>query len=169
MKAKRNMMKRLAGLTLSAALLAACGGGDGVSLHAVPLWTQVGDRTTCEALAPASCSGYYGFVIDDLGNYTSGPNPQGQLGKGTLTTAEWNQLQAAANAVANDIAANPVALCKAQQFLPGVSDVVQIDATGMVYSVQDNANELCAYEGRPADSTALIDLIDTLRAKYYSF
>lgn len=163
------MLVRSAGILGLAALLTGCGGGDSVSLHAAPLWTQVSDKTTCEAQTPASCSGYYGFVIDNQGNYTAGPNPQGQSGKGALSTAEWNQLQTAANAVANDIAAAPDALCKPQQAVPGQSDVVLIAAAGKVYSVQDGMNALCAWHGATADSTALIDLIDTLRAKYYSF
>ncbi|HEX8956674.1 MAG TPA: hypothetical protein VF798_10380, partial [Burkholderiaceae bacterium] len=110
-----------------------------------------------------------GFVIDNQGNYTVGPNPQGQTRKGTLSTAEWNQLQTAANAVASDIAAAPQALCKPQQFVPGQSDVVLIAVAGKVYGVQDGTNALCAWHGAVADSTALIDLVDTLRAKYYSF
>ena len=169
MKGESDMLARHAGMLGLILLMAGCGGGDGVSLHATPLWTQVSNRTTCEAEVPASCPGYYGFVIDNQGNYTAGPNPQGQTGKGALTAAEWNQLQTAANAVANDIAAAPDALCKPQQSVPGESNVVLIAAAGQVYSVQDGMNDLCAWHGAPADSTALIDLIDTLRAKYYSF
>jgi|GEM_PF-6878155 len=155
-------------VSFGAILLAACGGGGNVSLHAAPLWIQVSDKATC-ATAGTACSGYYGFVIDDAGNYTAGPNAQGQTLKGTVTKTEWNQLQSAADALANDIAASPDALCKAQQFPAGVSDLVQIVAAGRLYSVQDGANELCAYGGSTADSIALIDLVDTLRAKYYSF
>lgn len=162
------MRHRTSAAALSVALLTACGGGGNVSLHAAPLWSQVSSKATC-ANGSTACPGYYGFVIDGEGNYTAGPNAQGQTHKGAITNAEWQQLQTAADAVANDIAAAPDALCKAQQFPAGVSDVVQIGVAGKVHSVQDGANELCAWHGGSADSIALIDLVESLRAKYYSF
>ena len=152
----------------SCLLLAGCGGGsDGASLHAAPLWSAVGDKTTCEAEQPAACSGYYGFTIDSQGNYSAGPNPQGQSATGALSAAEWSQLQAAANTLSSDIQAEPTALCTTQPATAGTSDTVQITVAGVPFYVQDGANRLCAYGGHTADSTALIDLVDTLRAKYY--
>jgi len=120
-------------------------------------------------MLPSACSGFYGFAIDNQGNYTAGPNPQGQTAKGAVTTAEWGQLEAAANAVANDIKANPNATCQAQAFIPGSSDVVQISVAGASYTVQDAMNSLCAYNGGVSDSTALVNVVDTLRTKYYAF
>lgn len=151
----------------AALLLSACG-GDSASLHAAPLWTQVYNKTTCEVVNLANCVGAYGFSIDNQGNYIVGPSPTGQTVKGTLTSTEWSQLQTAANTVASDIAANPNPACVSQVFPTGVTDMVQINATGNIFNVQTAMNQLCAYNGGKADSTALIDLVDALRAKYYS-
>jgi hypothetical protein len=150
--------------TLLAALLAGCGGGGATSLQ----WQQVGEQTTCEAANPAICSGRYGFTVDNQGNFVVGPNPQAKTVKGALTTAEFNQLKSLLNVMTADINGNPNQVCQAMATTPGYSDVIGISmVTGQNFVVQDVLHGKCAYGGHVADTTALIDDMDQLRAKYY--
>jgi hypothetical protein len=150
--------------TFLAMLLGACGGGGATSMQ----WQQVREQTACEAADPSLCSGKYGFVVDIQGNFVVGPNPQARTVKGALTSAEFNQLNSIVNAMTADINGAPNPACQAITFAPGSSDTIGLTmVTGQNFVVQDAVHGRCAYGGHVADTTALIDDLDQLRAKYY--
>jgi len=151
-------------MAIATLALAGCGAGGATSMQ----WQQVGEHTTCEAADPSACSGRYGFTVDNQGNFVIGPNPKGSTIKGVLTTSELGQLTALANTLTADINVNPNPVCQAVTFAPGSSDVVGIAmATGQSFTLQDVLHGKCAFGGHTADTTALIDDLDQLRAKYY--
>jgi hypothetical protein len=131
-------------------------------------YRQVSEQTTCEAMAPSSCSGTYGFTVDSLGNFTAGPSPSGMVLKGSITANESSALNAAAEAYL--ASTGPSASCQVRQSVPGVSDVVRITSNNsQTIDVFDEGMQTTGncVTADSAKAAALTTQIQQLRQKYY--
>lgn len=143
--------------------LAACGQSSGAP-HTD--WTQVAERTTCEALNPASCVGLFGFAVTADGRYTIGPAPSGQSVSGTLSAQELAQLSAAAGQVAGGKGASPQ--CDSGASVPGVSDAVDLTVSDgtVIRAYEQSFQGTCTRGGRDA-ALRLHDDLHALMQRYY--
>ena len=131
-------------------------------------WKSIREKTTCEAVAPGSCIGEYGFTIDATGKFTAGPAPGGLHVEGRLTAAELKKLQ---QAIDDDAAkgAGLAEMCIASRLIPGTSDRLTITSSKgrqrVVYR-RDKPNETCFTGNRDA-ATKLHDVMQSLMAEHY--
>ena len=58
-------------------------------------WKSVRVKTACEAVAPGSCIGEYGFSVSPAGHFIAGPSPAGLRVEGELPADENRDLQRA--------------------------------------------------------------------------
>lgn len=130
-------------------------------------WQQVANRTACEAMNPLYCAGIHGFVVNDHGHFIVGPNPSGKTLEGELTAGEFAQLKAHADAIATDIAADPVGKCESGPHMMGTADVITLTVGAKVYSVTDGLNTECSYNGDSESTKQLKADVRQLRQKYY--
>jgi len=130
-------------------------------------WTQVESRTACEAMNPRYCVGIYGFVVNDHGHFIIGPNPTGKTLEGELTTDEFAQLKAHADALATDVAADPTGKCEAGRRMMGTADVITLTVDLKAYAVATGPNASCSYNGDTESTKQLIADVQRLRQKYY--
>ncbi len=132
------------------------------------IWKSIREKTTCEAVAPASCIGEYGFAIDASGNFTAGPSPDGLHVQGTLPPAELQKLE---KAIEEDAAkgANLPEMCIASRLVPGSSDRLTLTSKNgrdrVVYR-RERPNETCFTGNRDA-ATKLHDVMQGLMAEHY--
>ncbi len=151
-------------MLLTIVLLSACG----ASNNAAAQWTSVSERTSCEALNPSSCSGLYGFTIDNAANFAAGPSPAGVIIRGTITADELNLLSASANAFLSSITST--APCPLGPITPGVGDGISISPlSGQSFVVlASNASPPgnCV-SSDPAKANGLATVVQQLRLKYY--
>ena len=172
----------------------ACSGGDPTvsateAVAAPPSgWSRVAERTTCDPLRPQDCLGAYGFSVSAEGRYTAGPDPvTGRVSTGPLTSAELAALDAAIAAVvpregermvpvpppltcidrgetmplstaSPELALHPVSL-------PGMGDVVDVEAAGKLEDVYDLGESRVCYLG--AGGLAVHATLHALMSKYY--
>ena len=135
----------------------------------VRTWKSIREKTTCEAVAPGSCIGEYGFTIDASGNFTAGPSPDGGLHmQGKLPPAELQKLQ---KAIEDDAAkgANLPEMCTASRAVPGTSDRLTLTSRSgrdrVVYR-REKPNETCFTGNRDA-AGKLHDVMQALMAEHY--
>ena len=131
-------------------------------------WKSIHEKTTCEAVAPGSCIGEYGFTIDANGKFTAGPAPSGLHVEGKLTPAELKKLQ---QAIADDAAKGEglSEMCTASRAIPGSSDRLTVMSSRgrerIVYR-RERPNETCFTGNRDA-ATKLHDVMQSLMAEHY--
>lgn len=131
-------------------------------------WKSIHEKTTCEAVAPGSCIGEYGFTIDAMGRFTAGPSPSGLHVEGKLSPSELKKLQ---QAIDNDAkkGAGLSEMCTASRMIPGSSDRLTITSTKsrerVIYR-RDRPNETC-FSGNRDAATKLHDVMQSLMAEHY--
>ena len=157
-------MKTLIRLALFGAALgfAGCSGTDSPDVT----WTEVSERTGCEALNPQFCVGAYGFTVRSDGSYTVGPAGGGETLTGSVTGDERTRLSADAVAAAASITEQTS--CDRTALVPGVADRVDLVAVpaGTVPVYQVNPGAICYRAAREASYTLHDDLAALMR-KYY--
>ena len=176
----RSPSRRLAAGAI-ALVLAACGGASGPGDTGPSVqdksfatsWVSVDGSTSCEALVPSACAGVYGFSVSRAGHAVAGPGPGGKTVEADLSAAELSQWQADADALALDIAGDPVGTCQSVgQTVPGSGDrvgmVVSAGQPGKpVRKTELLAIQTCRYGGDALASSRVLDDFDRLRRKYY--
>ncbi len=155
-------MKRLAIITL---LLAAAA----FPAEAVKptRWKAVHEKTSCEAVAPGSCIGEYGFTVDAAGRFTAGPSPKGIHVDGQLTSSELTELQAAVGQALRH--ARKPESCVPSRNIPGSSARLTVTSIGgreQVIFRRESPSQLC-FRGRRATATHLRDVMQRLMAEHY--
>lgn len=131
-------------------------------------WKSIRETTTCEAVAPGSCIGEYGFTIDAAGRFTAGPSPGGLRVQGSLTAEERKKLQRAIDEDAVK-GAGLSEMCTASRLIPGTSDRLTLTSSKgrerVIYR-RDRPNETCFTGNRDA-ATKLHDVMQSLMAEHY--
>lgn len=140
-----------------------------ISIHVeAAKWKSIREKTTCEAVAPGSCIGEYGFTIDANGKFIAGPAPSGLHVEGKLTPAEMKRLR---KAIDEDAAkgAGLSEMCTASRAIPGSSDRLTVTSSKgrerVVYR-RERPNETCFTGNRDA-ATKLHDVMQSLMAEHY--
>lgn len=127
-------------------------------------WRSIQEQTTCEAVAPGSCIGEYGFTIERNGKFTAGPSPAGLHVDGHLTATERQNLQRAAAAISSISET-----CISSPLVPGSSDRLTLTLTDgrkrVVYR-RESPNQTC-FTGNREAATKLHDIVQSLMAEHY--
>jgi len=155
------MMTRL---TL-AALLLATAADLSAAKHALR-WKSIHEQTTCEAVAPGSCIGEYGFTINATGHFITGPSPSGIRVEGHLTGAELQRLQ---RAIAQLKQAKTAETCVPSRLIAGTSDrLTLISSNGREHVVfrHESPSQIC-FRGAQDAATYLHDVMQGLMAEHY--
>ncbi len=131
-----------------------------------PSWTQVAEKTACEAMNPRECRGVYGFTVTPDGHYVVGPADDGTRIEGSISDSERARLSEDAARVAGRLGGSPQ--CDGPGSVPGVGDEVDLtDARGVVWPVYQLTLKGTCYRGARDDATRLHDDLGTLMASYY--
>ena len=148
----------------SAAGFAGCGAANPVASD--PSWTQVAEKTSCEAMNPVWCRGIYGFTLTPDGHYVVGPADDGTRIEGTISDSERTRLSGDVAHVAGRLAGTPQ--CGGPGGVPGVGDEVDLtDAGNAVWKVYElTLNGSCTLGPRDA-ANRLHDDLQALMASYY--
>jgi hypothetical protein len=130
-------------------------------------WKSVRVQTTCEAVAPGSCIGEYGFSINPAGHFIAGPSPAGLRVEGELPTDENRDLQRAVRyAVHQDKTAES---CISSHNIPGSTERLTITmASGreLVVYRREAPAQFC-YRGDHDIALHLHDVMQRLMAEHY--
>ena len=126
-------------------------------------------QTSCEAMAPTSCQGAYGFKIQPDGSFLSGPSPSGRTDGGRLPPSESRALQDLAQRVLHDFD-DPGGTCAARvSEIPGVSEALVVSGGGKAIAVHGMAgviNSHCAATGA-REAAALFKRAHDLMSRHY--
>jgi hypothetical protein len=129
-------------------------------------WKSIREQTTCEAVAPGSCIGEYGFTIDATGHFTAGPSPTGLHVEGQLPNVELRKLQ---QAIANVGVKSTKETCIASRLVPGSSERMTLtssDGRERVVYRRENPTQTC-FGGNREAATRLHDVMQALMAEHY--
>ncbi len=160
----RVVLRLLLLVAASAAGLAACGSPDPAGSDAS--WTQVAEKTSCEAMNPVWCRGTYGFTVTPDGHYVVGPADDGTRIEGSISDSERTRLSADVAQVAGRLGGSPQ--CDGPGSVPGVGDEVDLtDARGVVWQVYALTLQGTCYRGTRDGANRLHDDLETLLASYY--
>jgi hypothetical protein len=144
--------------------LAACGMQDPAGPDAS--WTQVTERTACEAMNPSFCAGTYGFTVMSDGRYTVGPADNGTQVGGSISDSAHARLSADAARVAGGLGGSQQ--CDTAGSVPGVGDAVDLtDAYGALWRVYDLGVKGTCFRGGRDPATRLHDDLRALMVSYY--
>ena len=130
---------------LLAALSKALAVRDESSDAALPVWLEISERTTCEAMQDDYCLGRYGFTIRHDGKFLAGPSPQGTKVEGRVKSSELKRLgelviQVSARAMSGERNCDPGGV-------PGIKDQVEVTLTaGQVvraYDLGGSVGKIC--------------------------
>jgi hypothetical protein len=161
-------MKRWTISLLTLAITIHIGAASKAAPKKVLTWKSIREKTTCEAVAPGSCIGEYGFKIDASGKFTAGPSPDGLHVQGALTPGELEKLQ---KAIEDDAAKGPnlPEMCTASRMVPGTSNRLTLTSRNgrdrVVYR-RERPNETC-FTGNRDTATKLHDVMQGLMAEHY--
>ena len=126
-------------------------------------------RTTCEAMAPTSCQGAYGFKIRPDGSFLSGPSPKGHTFGGRLPPSDSGPIQEFAQRVLNEFE-DPGATCAARvSSIPGVSEALEVSGGGKTIALHGAAGVMdprCAATGA-RDAATLFKRAHDLMLRHY--
>jgi hypothetical protein len=129
-------------------------------------WTQVAEKTACEAMNPHECRGVYGFTVTPDGHYVVGPADDGTRITGSISDSERARLAEGAAQVAGRLPGSPQ--CDGPGTVPGVGDEVDLtDARGVVWQVYELTLEGTCFRGTRDGATRLHDDLEALMASYY--
>jgi hypothetical protein len=142
----------------------------GMSNSAAPSggWVELKEQTTCEAMAPASCVGAFGFTVQNDGRFTVGPADDGSTLTGTLSEPERARISSDAALVGADLAGSPQ--CEAGSTVAGASDEVDlVDARLGPVRVFDRGGTVgrTCYRGGRDHALRLHSDLSALIARYY--
>jgi hypothetical protein len=128
-------------------------------------WKSVREQTACEAVAPGSCIGEYGFTVDAAGHFIAGPSPAGLRVEGDLRADERRDLQAAIRRV---LRSNTAERCAATRNVAGSSErlTLTIDTRERVVYRREGPAQTCV-TGNRAAATQLHDVLQRLMAEHY--
>jgi len=130
---------------------------------------RISEQTTCELVAPASCSGLYGFSIDNNRGFTAGPSPTGKTVQGNISSDEANTLSATVNAYQATVTGQ--SSCQPTSGLPGTSDLILMDTTTItqlqVFASNVQPSGTTCVSADAGQTSALVSYIQQLRTKYY--
>ena len=130
-------------------------------------WKSVRVKTTCEAVAPGSCIGEYGFTVDPSGYFVAGPSPAGLRVEGQLSADESNGLQRAVRFAI--LQGQNAETCIASHNIPGSTERLTLTTTNgherIIYRREAPA-QLC-YRGDKDTATHLHDVMQRLMAEHY--
>jgi hypothetical protein len=130
-------------------------------------WSNVSEKTSCEAMNPQQCVGNHGFTVQPDGTYTVGPDEFGTSESGRISSEELDKLNTDADGLLGTYS-GAAPNCFLQPGVPGISDQVDL-AAGISFSVQaykKTANRLCV-EGDSNSALALHDDLHALLLEYY--
>jgi hypothetical protein len=126
-------------------------------------------RTTCEAMAPTSCQGAYGFKIRPDGSFVSGPSPNGRTFSGRLPPSDSGSIEELAQQVLKEFE-DPGATCAARvSAIPGVSEALEVSGSGKTITMHGAAGVMdsrCAATGA-RDAAALFKRAHDLMSRHY--
>jgi hypothetical protein len=126
-------------------------------------------RTSCEAMAPNSCQGVYGFTIQPDGTYVSGPSPEGRTSAGRLAPSESEALQGLAQRVLLEFDDQAATCAPRVSAIPGVSESIVVSGGGKRIDLHGMAGVLdsrCAAVGA-RESAALFKQVHNLMSRHY--
>src|SRR5437660_1088978 len=104
-------------VSVSPLLLSACG-----AVHVLAVdWRNVHEQTTCEALAPPSCVGAFGFTVRRDGTFVVGPAPDGSVVSGSIPASDLARINADVLALDGENQQ-----CDSLPTIPGLSDTVDV-------------------------------------------
>ena len=126
-------------------------------------------RTSCEAMAPNSCQGAYGFNIQPDGSFVSGPSPGGRTAGGRLPPSDSRSLQDLAQRVLHDFD-DPDGTCAARvSAIPGVSEALEVSGGGKTIVLHGMAGVIdshCVATGA-REAAALFKQAHDLMSRHY--
>lgn len=130
-------------------------------------WKSVREQTQCEAVAPGSCIGEYGFTVDPSGHFVAGPSPSGLRVEGQLSADETRDLQRAVRFTM--LQGKTAETCIASRNIPGSTERLTLTTTNgherIIYRREAPA-QLC-YRGDKDTATHLHDVMQRLMAEHY--
>jgi hypothetical protein len=133
-----------------------------------PVWLEISERTTCEAMQDDYCLGRYGFMIKHDGRFLAGPSPQGSRVEGRVKSSELKRLGALVVQISAS-ATNEERLCDPGG-VPGIKDQVDVTLTaGQVvraYDLGGSVGNLC-YVGSWDNARRLHQYLRKLMTQYY--
>jgi hypothetical protein len=154
---------------LASLVLGIACGETGSAPNSLGQWTRISERTTCEIVVAANCSGLYGFSINQSGAFVAGPSPTGTTVQGNISTDELNILSAAATAYLTSAASQTG--CQSTSGVPGTSDLIVLSTTAIsqVQVFASNAQQpgVVCISADATKAKALSDSAQQLRSKYY--
>ncbi len=134
-------------------------------------WGLLNEHTTCEALNPEACVGFYGFSVDRNGAYVIGPAPDGEQRTGQLTNGERTSLRNVADPLAASDPSGGSQDCSSSPTVPGVTDTVDMtlsnDIVAPVFTLNVMPGQTCT-QGDSGQAHATHSILNTLMTKYYT-
>ena len=135
---------------------------------ASPLWLEISERTTCEAMQDEYCLGRYGFTIKHDGRFLAGPSPQGSKVEGRVKSSELKRLaelviQLSAKSTNGEMVCGPGGVA-------GIKDQVEVTfKAGQVvraYDLGGSVGKIC-YVGSWDNVRRLHQYLRNLMTQYY--
>jgi hypothetical protein len=134
----------------------------------LPVWLEISERTTCEAMQDDHCLGRYGFTVKHDGTFLAGPSPHGRKVDGRVKSSELHRLgelvvQVSASATNGERICDPGGV-------PGIKDQVDVTFTiGQVvraYDLGGSVGKIC-YVGSWDNARRLHQYLRKLMTQYY--
>ena len=135
---------------------------------ASPVWLEISERTTCEAMQDDYCLGRYGFTIKHDGRFLAGPSPQGSKVEGRVKSSELKRLaelviQVSAKSANGEMVCGPGGVA-------GIKDQVEVTfKAGQVvraYDLGGSVGKIC-YVGSWDNVRRLHQYLRNLMTRYY--
>lgn len=130
-------------------------------------WISVGEKTTCEAVAPGSCIGEFGFSVSSSGHFIAGPSPAGLRVEGELPADENRDLQRAVRYVVYQ--GKTAERCVASHNIPGSTErltITMANGRELVVFRREAPAQFC-YRGDHDIAVHLHDVMQRLMAEHY--
>jgi hypothetical protein len=134
----------------------------------LPVWLEISERTTCEAMQDDYCLGRYGFTIKRDGTFLAGPSPYGRIVDGRVKSSELHRLgelvvQVSASATNGERICDPGGV-------PGIKDQIDVTFTTRhvvrAYDLGGSVGKIC-YIGSWDNVHRLHQTLRKLMTQYY--
>jgi hypothetical protein len=134
----------------------------------LPVWLEISERTTCEAMQDDYCLGRYGFTIKHNGTFLAGPSPHGSKVEGRVKPSELQRLgklvvQVSARSTNEERICDPGGV-------PGIKDQIDVTFTAghviRAYDLGGSVGKIC-YIGSWDNVHSLHQYLRKLMTQYY--